>query len=295
VALKGSRAAGAALASGKAVSHLTRFSAVLLLSTLAACGGKSNTNPGEGDGGTGAGGSGSGGSGHAGTGSGGTSVCASFDDDYAAYINVSILNQTNAPIYLGQDMVTCGITPLFAVADASGAPLPSLGDCRAPCDVVRKQGELGCLDNCAFPTAVALQPNEALFTTWDGLFRVAQQLPAKCVTAAVNPGPVVSCDQAQRIEPGSFTFSARAGSALDCSQTTGQGTCSSCTPGGNGGCATPGSLVSGAMHTTQTTVVLDESFGVFAKPTAGPSAGSADAPAGNGAQAVRTVELIFTN
>jgi hypothetical protein len=279
------------------VSHLTRLAALLLLSTLAACGGKLNTNPGDGDGGTSAGGSGSGGgSGHAGTGTGGTSVCASFDDDYSAYINVSILNQTNAPIYLGQDTVTCGVNPLFAVADANGAPLPNLGDCRFSCNNARTQGAVGCNDLCAFPPAVALQPNEALFTTWDGLFRVDQQMPGKCAVAQLNPGPVVACDQAQRIEPGSFTFSARAGSALDCSQTTGQGTCSTCTPGGNGGCATPGSLVSGAMHSTQTTVLLDESFGIYSKPTPGPSAGSADAPApGNGAQALRTVELIFTN
>jgi hypothetical protein len=281
------------------VSYLIRLSVALLVSTLAACGGKSNTDTGDGgDGGTGAGGSGNNGgtAHHGGSGTGGASVCTSFDDDFPASVNVSILNQTDKPIYLGQDQVTCGVAPLFAVANANGDPLPNLGDCRFSCKDARTHGEVGCPDICAFPTTVALQPYEALYTTWDGLFRVDQHMPGKCVTAQASQEPVVACDQAQRIEPGSFTFSARAGSALDCSQTTGQGSCSACTPGVNGGCATPGSLVSGAMHSTETSVVLDESFGIYPKATAGSNTSAGDAaPAPGGAQAIRTVELIFTN
>ena len=119
---------GAALASFRVVSHLARLAVTLLVSTLAACGGKSSASPGEGgDGGTGAGGSGSGGQAHAGSSNGGASVCMAFDDDYGTNVNVAMVNATTAPIYLGQDMVNCGVSPLFQVNDARGGSLPNLG------------------------------------------------------------------------------------------------------------------------------------------------------------------------
>jgi hypothetical protein len=223
-------------------------------------------------------------------------VCKSFDDDSPGAVNVAISNLTQAPIYLGQDMVTCGVSPLFRVADASGALLPDLGNCRSACDTLRKQGAGGCPAICAFPTSVALQPNEVLYTTWNGLFRVQGQLPTQCVPFDTGAEMQVSCDQAKRIDPGTFTFSARAGSALDCAQTTGTDTCSACTPSPNGGCATPGSLVTGPMHAAQTTVLLNESYGVYPSPSAspGPNAGNAELPAPGDAIAQLTVELIFT-
>jgi hypothetical protein len=297
------------------VPQLTRLAFALLVSTLAACGGKSHTSPdvdgvggtnaggtGNGSSGTGNGssGTGAGGKGHAGsagTGTGGADVCASFDDDSAGAVNVAISNLTKATIYLGQDMVTCGgVSPPFQVADASGAILPEVGSCRAACNTVRTAGVAGCPAICLFPTSVALQPNEVLYTTWSGLFRVQGQLPVKCVPYETGSETMVACDQAKRIEPGAFTFSARAGSAVDCSPTTGPDNCGVCTQSPNGGCATPGSLVTGPMHTTQTFVVLNESYGVYpaASTNPGPNAGNAELPAPGDPIARLAVELIFT-
>jgi hypothetical protein len=274
------------------VSPLSRLALALLVSTLAACGGKSSATPGDGgEGGTGTGGTG--GTGHAGT--GGADACTSFDDDYGTSVGVSISNQTMVPIYLGQDMVTCGVSPLFEVADARGAVLPNLGGCRSPCASLRQGGPAGCLDICAFPTAVALQPNEVLYTTWDGLFSVQAQLPARCASFETGVGAQVSCDQAKRIEPGTFTFSARAGSAIDCSQTTGSGTCDACSASPNGGCSTPGSLITGAMHSAQATILLNENYGVYPAPSTSPGSNTGAADPAPGANiALLTVELVFT-
>jgi len=217
-------------------------------------------------------------------------VCASFDDEAGAQVRVSMLNKTSAPIYIGQDKVTCSAEPLFQVAGADGAVLPSLGGCRAPCSAVRKNGGVGCPDICLFPTSAALQPGELLYTSWDGLFLVQGNLPKKC--QVVDEGePSIVCDQAKRIQPGTFTFSARAGTALDCSQTTGNGGCSMCMSDGSGACATPGSLISGTILTAEATVALDARYGVYDAPSAGSSPGAADAAPIE----MLTVELVFMN
>ena len=277
------------------MSPLVRLAVALLVSTLAACGGKSSAHPGDdGTGATGSGGTGGAGqAGHAGT--GGAAVCSSLDDDYAASVNVSIANQTTTTLYLGQEMVTCGVAPLFQVADADGSALPSLGDCRSSCVSLRKQGAGGCPGICAFPNTVQLQPGEIWSTSWDGLFSVQGQLPATCVPYDTGAEAKVSCDQAKRIEPGTFTFSARAGSAVDCSQTSPDGACAPCTAGPNGGCSRSGSLIAGPLHATQVTVALDETYGIYPAPSPAPLPnGGADAPAPGGNVALRTVELVFS-
>jgi len=287
------------------VSHLARLALVLLVSTLTACGGKSSASPdddghaGSGTGGTGGKGTGgstsTGGKGSAGNpGTGGANACTSFDDDSPTSVNVAISNLTSAPIYLGQDTMNCELSPLFEVADAAGVPLPSLPFCRNSC-LGQRTGIGGCVALCPASAAVALQPNETMYTTWSGLFLVQEQLPAKCAEQDTGSEAKVSCDQAKRIEPGTFTFSARAGSSLVCSNPNPDGTCAACTPSASGGCATPGGLIDGARHTAQTTVVLNENYGVYPTPSAspGPNAGDAELPAPGGAVAVLTVELIF--
>src|SRR5205814_1006217 len=143
-----------------------------------------------------------------------------------------------------QEMMTCGSAPLFQVADARGGALPSLGDCRASCVGVRTMGEGGCATICQFPTSVTLQPGEQRFNNWTGLYSVPGSLSAKCAPYASDGGSV-SCDQAKRIEPGTYKFSARAGTALDCGQSNATGSCSPCMPDGLGGCSASGSLISG--------------------------------------------------
>ncbi len=283
----------------QAMRVLARLGLGCLLLGLVACGGKASSegsagNEGEGGSGSagrGAGGTSSGGQGRAGTsGAGGMAdTCAAFDDEAGTFVSVLIRNETSAPIYLGQSMVTCGIDPFFSVVDSGGAPLPQPGGCRVSCLLARTQGVGGCPAICAFPSSIQLEPGETLQTSWDGLFQVQGSLPGSC-TSFESPSATVSCDQAKRISAGTFTFSARAGTAIDCSQTTGAGQCSPCTEIGNGGCSTPGSLVGGKILSTSASILLDESYGIESRPGA-PGAGAAP---GSDVNVAPQVLLVFT-
>jgi hypothetical protein len=241
-------------------------------------------------GGTTRGGTSQGGSSSAGTGQGGfAGACHAYDDHPGYYINVALINKTSAPLHLGQDSVTCGIEPLFFVNDASGTPLALPGSCRASCDLVRSQGAVGCDAACRFPSAVTLAPGEVHYTTWDGLYEVERVLPWECLATGVSG----QCRQAAQINAGSFTFAAQAGATLDCSKTSG-GPCTACMPGGNGGCTTPGSLISGPRHAATTTVRLDASYGVWGAPAPAPlPPGGDDVP--SGPIATLSVELVFAD
>ena len=288
----------------------------MLFSALAACGGKSfeaGEDPDPNPGGSNQGGSGSvagtssggssstagttskGGTGSAGTGQGGSAgaSCESFNDQPGYFVSVAIINKTAVPIHLGQDMLTCGVSPLFDVRDVNGVPLPGLGDCRTSCQQARSNGPIGCPAICAFPSAVTLLPGDVMYTSYDGLYEVQTTLPDSCVNPMLGDS---QCSQARQIQPGTFTFSSRAGSTIDCSQTSGS-MCGGCTPTGEGGCTTPGSLISGKMHNATTTVVLDSSYGVFGGyPAPAPAfPGDPDGDSSNGAIALLTVELVFTD
>ena len=257
-----------------------------------------NDHTGGGGGGISAGGSaggdaghgGSGAAGHAGAGAaGGEAACTKYDDEAPTAIGVTILNKTDAPIYLGQEQMTCSSAPLFQVADARGGALPSVGDCRVSCVGVRTQDQGGCLDICLYPTSIMLLPGELRFDTWAGLYSVPGELPAECVSFQ-SDSPTVSCDQAKRIQPGTYTFSARAGTALDCGPSSATGTCAPCVPDGLGGCSASGGLISGKILTAQATVELNQSYGVY------PSGADVPSPGGNsGSTANLAVQLVFTN
>jgi hypothetical protein len=289
----------------------------LFFCALAACGGKSfeggeapDPSPGGSDqggsspvagtssGGTGstAGTTGKGGTGSAGTGQGGSAgaSCESLDDQPGYFVSVAIVNKTAVPIHLGQDMVTCGVAPLFDVRDESGVLLPPPGDCRTSCQQARTSGPVGCPAFCAFPSAVTLQPGAVMYTSYDGLYEVQTTLPEVCVNPQLGGS---ACSQARQIQPGRFTFSSRAGSTIDCSQTTGTGTCSACMPSAGDSCTTPGSLISGKMHYATTTVLLDSSYGVFGGyPAPAPAfPGDPNGDSAEGAIALLTVELVFTD
>lgn len=243
-------------------------------------------------GGTGTGGqSGGGGISGGNTGGvGGSSVCANYDDEAPAALRVMILNKTDAPIYLGQDMMTCSQAPLFEVADARGGKLPSWGGgCNASCSDLRMHGVIGCPAICFFPTSIMLQPGEQRFAPWSGLYAVPAVLPAECVPFE-SGDTSISCQMAKRIVPGTYEFSARAGTSLDCSQTTANSACSACMSDGQGGCITAGSLITGKILTAKATVDLNQSYGVYG------SSADAPAPGGNsGATANQAIELVFTN
>jgi hypothetical protein len=294
------------------VAQSSRLACALLVSVLAACGGRSfDVDPNPNGGGSHQGGSGQGGS-SAGSGRGGTSSkagapsggsgqggsagaqCAGFEDAATgSYVQVAIINRTTAAIYLGQDMVNCGVSPLFQVGDASGVVLQPPNSCSGSCQTLIKQGPIGCPAICAFPSAVALQPGETLYTSWQGLFQVQRELPLQCVPSDYG---VTTCQQTTQVQPGAFTFSAVAGRSLDCKATTG-GACVACTPTPGGGCSTSGALIAGQMLNAVTNVQLDASFGVYGNPPPAPAPlplpNDPGGSSGN-AMALRTVELVFT-
>jgi hypothetical protein len=114
-------------------------------------------------------------------------------------------------------------------------------------------------------------------------------LPAGCLT--FDPGSEYGCDQAKRIEPGSYTFHAVAGTQNDCRMTTGS-MCTSCTPDPNGGCSTQGALITGPLFEAEATVMLDQSYGFY--PNAADAEPSPGSGAGPGGLPMATVELVFT-
>lgn len=305
---------GPALAVLLGVTHSSRLAYALLLTALTACGGKSfETDPNPDNGGSDQGGSGQGGSSSAGKGHGGSgvagsvshagmsqggtggsgSVCSAFDDAQGTYISVAIINKTSAAIYLGQLEVNCGVSPLFGVMDAAGAPLAFPGNCQTTCQQLRTSGPIGCPGLCAFPSATAIQPGQALYTMWNGLYQVDRELPRQCVNS--DYGNV--CQQTLQVQPGQFTFNALAGRSVDCSQTTG-GPCQACLQN-EAGCVTQGALIGGEILKAATTVTLGPSYGVYgtAAPAPLPPGGNIPNPGGgssSGAIALQNVEIVFT-
>jgi hypothetical protein len=205
-------------------------------------------------------------------------------------IRVALINKTAAPIHLGDEMVTCGAPSLFEVSDARGGRLTKPGDCRTPCQSLSSDGAGGCVALCAQPTTVTLQPGDVLFTTWDGLYEIQAELPKQCLPAGFS----AQCSQARQITPGTYMFSAQAGSTLDCAQSA-DGMCGACMPTGNGGCTTPGGLISGPMHKATSTVLLDASYGVYGTPTPAPLPANPGGDSPAEAMAFLTVELVFTD
>lgn len=277
-------------------------SLLLLIACLAACGGKSfderhpsdsgggSSNEGGSDdvGGAGSasgGRSNSGGKATGGNAEGGSAddSCDHFADDAATMLMVNIVNQSSAPLYFGAESDGCGEPPLFAVEDESGHQLRTNVDCHTSCDAVRTFGVAGCPLLCRVPSALALPPGLTHSTTWSGLDYVDLKIPSACVKAEGAD----SCQQAQRVRPGTYTFSARAGSSTKC--TTPSGMCEACMPR-DYGCYVDSAQIEGDIRTASVTVQLDESYGVY------PSTDeAAPAPGGSGATARAVVEIVFTD
>lgn len=301
------------------MTHSSRLAYALLLTALTACGGKSfetDQNPdggGSDQGGGGHAGSGSAGKGQGGSqagtgqagssnyagmgpgGAGGTgSVCDAFNDAPGAYISVAIINQTSAVIYLGQQEVNCSVAPLFGVNDASGALLAPPNGCLGTCQTLRANGPIGCPTICAFPSTTAIQPGQAIYTTWSGLYQVERELPRQCVSG--DYGNV--CQQTVQVQPGQFTFSAIAGRSIDCSQSSG-GPCQACVQNENG-CVTQGALIGGEILKAATSVALGPAYGVYgtaAPAPLPPSSGNVPSSGGgsSGATApIQSVQIVFT-
>jgi hypothetical protein len=271
---------------------------LVLLTTVTACGGKATQNrddQGQGGatmtGGSAVGGQLAGGRASSGDDGGGTPTtlggstagtsataeCDDFSNQTGPLVSVTISNKTAVPLYLGPLMHGCS-APLFDVTDSTGAPL------RTPiCRSCQDDFVGGTIHSCLCPAAAVftLQPGEATLLVWSGAHAVERTPPIECWQRDAGS----TCSQIMAIEPGEFTFTAQAATAIAC-ELVPDDLCNSCTPLLNGGCYTLGAVLTGPRRSAQTTVILDESYGV------GPSAG-AD---GNGnAAPPRSVEITFAD
>jgi hypothetical protein len=295
------------------MTYTSRFTALFLLSTLAACGGKSfdvagNEGGSSGAGGTsnvaGRGGSGSNGGGSqagagptAGSGTGGTGqggegpdACQAFNDDAGTFIQVVIANETAETIYVGDDTSnSCAVSQeLFRVEDASGELLSIDATCRTTCDVARTQGPSGCPSICRGPSVISLQPGEEHRMNFSGLKYVETKLPRECVT---SPNGTQQCSQAKLLEPGLFAFSAIAGSGYECALSSTQ--CGTCQPDGTGGCTINGATRAGTTLNASTKVLLDGSYGIYPKKLPPPGDAAPAEPGGSGAIALPQIRIVF--
>jgi hypothetical protein len=299
------------------VTHSSPLVCALLFTALTACGGKSfDVDPNPDTGGSDPGGSGHGGSGSAGKGLGGSSqagslnhagmgpggaggtgsVCDAFNDAQGTFMSVTIINKTSTVIYLGQEQANCSEAPLFQVMDAMGAPLAFPGGCQSTCQQLLRNGPIGCPAICAFPGSTAIQPGQAMYTTWNGLYQVEREPPRQCLSADYGN----ACRQTVQVQPGQFTFSAIAGRSIDCSETSG-GPCQACVQNENG-CYTPGSLITGQILKAATTVTLGPAYGIYGSAAPAPAAPGSGVPNPGGANTgtgtaapLQTIQIVFTD
>jgi hypothetical protein len=104
-----------------------------------------------------------------------------------------------------------------------------------------------------------------------------------------NNGQPQRCEQAKRIEPDRFTFSATAGETKECPRSSTD--CGPCAPDSGGGCVTNGTLIGGKMLTATSSLLIDQSYGLYPDTSVpGPGAGASS----SGALATPYVELVFT-
>jgi hypothetical protein len=132
-----------------------------------------------------------------------------------------------------------------------------------------------------------LAPGEGTIEIWSGLFSEQASPPKSCVPPEWQ-NEIPSCDMARQIQPGTYTFSAQAGTALDCSMTTGA-PCGACMPDGKGGCTTPG-VIAGDIRSAEAVVELGPAYGVYdsaARP-GNPAPGAGAAPG-----MIASVNIVF--
>jgi hypothetical protein len=240
-----------------------------------------------------AGSSGSAGSAGSSGSAGASPECTEHDDEPGAYVPVSIINRTSTTLYLGP-RISCSSDPgaetFFRVAVPEGPELKPVVGCRVSCANLRLQGTLGCPAICPSTRAVRLMPGEVHQTTWSALYDVASRIPTSCLPFAVDGATYQECSHAKRANPGTFTFTASAGTSFDCSQSS----CSECLADGSGGCVSVGALVAGDEYFASTTVALDGSYGLWPRITSKELPAPIGGSSGVGAPRPISVELVFT-
>lgn len=183
---------------------------------------------------------------------GGAMACSSYMDATGYKLPVHIKNVSSKTLYLGQQTMTCEPERLFQVEDGARTVLPRVDDCHNSCQAMMQGTPVTCPLACGVPSTVTLAPGQTFDVPWDGRFGAPQTLPLECVPGASTSS--TACVQAKQIEPALFTFTAQAGTARQCLDPS--GTCA-CTPGTNGTCSTPSSLIAGTIITTEFLVKLE--------------------------------------
>ncbi len=228
--------------------------------------------------------------GQEGTGGGSGDVCASFDDAAPSNLDVLILNRRSTPIFLSSREFTCGDGPLFSLADQAGTPVPWFRDgCSSTCAGLRDQGFTACPTICLSSSVFEIAPGGAHFIAWDTLVLEQLVLPAECVTHGYGPEEDTECVQPRRIQPGTFTFGAQAGTQVDCSDSFSPD-CGTCSDGSADGCVYSGGRVAGEELVAEVTVDLDASYGIVAEDQM-----QGDAAPSPGSGAIYGIEIVFTD
>ena len=223
-----------------------------------AVGGGAGASPGGATpGGSDAGGSDSGGGFVGGAGaSAASTACDAYLDQSGTTVQLELVNDTQQAIYLGPRMPGCGGEQI-QVADATGALLVP-GFCQATCqNVIQGTTPLCPPIACPVNSTVTLQPGELTLVEWGGAFLRDASLPLACLPA----NAATDCQRIEGVTPGVYTFSAIAGTKLDCSQ-LGGAPCERCMPSSAGGCWTPAAVITGPFLTATTEVLLGGSYGV---------------------------------
>jgi len=226
------------------------------------------------------GGSPAGGAGTAGTasggsaGSGGSPECDAFLNETGSTVQVRLTNETRAPLYLGSQTPGCSVGAYFQVRDAAGTPLTTLGSCATTCATLMQATIRVCPPTlCIVASVVTLQPGESVMQQWDASYFVTAELTPACRPADGTR----ECQRVVAAQPGAYTFSAVAGTKIDCSDYAGD-PCTACMPDNNGGCLNFGAIIGGARVAAEAQVTLDGSYGLGA--------------AGGGGK-TRPVEIVF--
>jgi hypothetical protein len=255
--------------------------------SLLACGGKSIDGPdapytGTNRGGSTAAGSDSGRSGS--TSQGGTSLggepnggaagvaqcdATDYEDAMGGSVPVLIINDTPKTIHIGQETAGCVNDPTFQVADSFGRTVEAPHLCESSCHMLLAKMVIGCPPlPCIFGGVTTLQPGESMSSQWSALYREERKLPAACQAKA----GVETCTRIADVTPGTYYFSARAGSGVRCDNMgpDGVASCGSCMPTGTGGCMTYGAVITPPLLEAKVEVQLDGSYGI-----GGPGGGGA--------------------
>jgi len=267
---------GAPFAPASDMSCRSLFGCLVALVFVCACGGVSrvdhpglgNETAGSASGGQGSagwsaegrGGGASGGRNGAG-GAGRPSTCAQFKDEAPQSAWVVIVNDTLAPIYMGSRVQSCGAPSLYEVRDASDTVVARPDPCGSPCQSWLAGEPIGgCTSICRPSEVTKLDAGESINIQWSGLYRSEAQLPSACNASELADEAPVSCSVQKRIEPGSYSFYANAGSGYSCNDNAIG--CGQCVPGATGGCTLFNAIVTGAELIAQSLIQLDPGYGI---------------------------------